>query len=250
MSPAANGRRRTGVTFLPLALLAIATLALVPSATAAGSTSILALQAGYAQATLHLEGTVTGADASSIRAAIDDKHSGGDGDGIVRNDEVNAFLATYRAVFQAKAASGILGGNLTLDGKPPTRADLATLQMRGAEGPVNGTQPIVTVMDLRIALQPANTTTHTLVSRAVASTNPATMTVTAPPGQLLLSTTGLPEDARKSADGQSITFTATGGERTFVFGPPEAAKAPLAGPLPIVAIAAAAVAGRLRQGQK
>ncbi|MFO1533268.1 MAG: hypothetical protein ABR562_06175 [Thermoplasmatota archaeon] len=226
----------------------LATLALLGLA-AAAATGDLVLTSGFTGATLHMEGSRQGAAAAGIRAAIDNRSAGGDGDGLVSHGEMVHFVVTYRFVFEATVEAAVMGGNLTVDGKAPTHVEVSNVTLAGAEGTVTSDRPVTTILDATLAFAAGGGTRHTLASRADQEAGAAQMTVHAPPGYLIESATGLPRDASYDEAHTAVTYR-TGGtdDRTLVFTPipTETTKAAPGG---LLAAAACAIALAMRRVQ-
>ena len=202
-------------------LLFASGLLLLAAPAVSAATGTMEFQPGFATAALHVEGTSAGQAAAGIRAAIDAKDGGGNGDGVVTHGEAVHFVVANRAVFEASITSAFRGSNLTLDGAAPT-VDVGNLTLRDAEGRTDSTAPLATVLDATLRFAPGAGPTHRMVSKAPAG-GTLEMTVRPPAGHRFEAD---PQgNTEVAADGRSASYSG-GGEHILTFTPVVAKTAP------------------------
>jgi len=224
---------------LPATLLLLALA--IPVATA--STATLAFGDGFRTAALHAEAQVDGPESEILRRQMD---LAGDRNGNVSADEARNFLSDAQGFLGGLVARSITGGNLTLDGAPPTTTTVQALVATGAEGSVDSQAPIAVELNLTMLFPAQDAPTHTLA--AVGHPTPGgdlTLTLAAPAGWRVQAGAGMPNvTVTPSADGTSLAFVmpTEGQPLVFTFTPTTTKGGPGLG-VPVVLAMVLAAAG-------
>lgn len=194
---------------------------------AQGSVSVSITFSGLDMATIHSDSPIAGDNATALRQNADRE---GDRDGIVTATEAQAFNVRLRTVTGDKLTEGLKGGFITLDGRVPTTVRLDRLEVTGLAGAVTSAQAMSEVWDVAASFEPATGNDHTLLLKGGqrADAPPVAMTITAPLGYAIASTTGLPADAHLDAANAGVSFTQvpTASDTTVVFSKATAAASP------------------------
>lgn len=200
-----------------LALVATACLLTVPAASAEVTGEAVLDFESPAAADMTVDLTVSGQDAQEARAAIDSDSGfaggGGNGDGEVTQDEVDAFEEFLKSFFNNPEAT--VGSEMTMDGQNASSSNLTEFDIRDATGDVNSTEPLQYHMVMRIDWPVTPGDEHTFVSQGDDDDNAegpedVSLTIRAPDGYTITSTEGVPEGADISDD--QITYDAAEGQ--------------------------------------
>ncbi len=186
------------------ACLLLATLLLIPSATAADVVD-LTFPATLSQMRMTLDGSLNGTDAAGLRDQMDRM---GDHDGQVSQSEADAATTQLRDSV-AEPITRAATGNVTMDGAGPTHAELTEFRIDNATGAIDAPTPIGIHFQVTMDLTPDDGAEHLLVLHGDPSASgPADATrgsVHAPPGWVIQHTSGVP-GAQLSSDQTSLTF--------------------------------------------
>jgi hypothetical protein len=103
--------------------------------------------------------------------------------------------------------TAVSSGNLTLDGRPPVSLVATNVTLSGAEGPVEGQEPIATRLEGTLRWQPGPGPRHVLAFGTEAAANPMQLTILAPAGHVVESAPG----GTRASDGRMAEYSNTQG---------------------------------------
>jgi hypothetical protein len=190
----------------------------IPGALAANSATIDFKSPS--EAVMTLEATISGEQAADMREYMDysgQGGAGGNGDGTVQQNEVDAVETFFKGFFEQDGEDSSPAGSFTIDDKAPSDFELSEFDIRDATGAVSSTSPITMFMEFTIKFDITAGDRHTVRIEAEEgddedNDNPAgdfeieDATLKAPKGYVIESATGLPEGASVSGDKKSIHY--------------------------------------------
>ncbi len=181
-----------------------------------------------------LDGKIDGEDALQLRQGMDtqSQFTSGNGNGQVEQSEVDTFENFFKGFFSDAEDSDLSPtGSFTVDGKGAKGFELVSLDIRDATGPVDSEEPVTIHIEFKSTFDVVAGARHEV--RIVADNetddeeeneefgNIGTISLKAPKGYIIESTTGLPEGAKVSSDKRSISYDglpqSTGEDTVIVF---------------------------------
>ena len=168
-----------------------------------------------------LDGKVSGEEAADMRQMMDtpSDYTQGDGDGQVEQNEVDAIETFFKGIFgEMEDSEATPTGSFTVDGKAPSSFSLVTVDIRDATGSVDSTDALTIHLEFKSMFDVTAGDRHTVRIEADESNESedddssefgdiGTISLKAPKGYIIDSTTGLPAGGSVSGDKKSISFT-------------------------------------------
>lgn len=182
-----------------------------------------------------LDGKIDGEDALQLRQGMDSSQGfSGNDDGTVQQSEVDAFENFFKGFFQDSEDGDVSPtGSFTVDGKGAKGFELISLDIRDATGPADSEDPITIHIEFKSTFDVTAGDRHEVRILAEEDQgdeeesgsdefgNIGTITLKAPKGYIIESTTGLPAGAKVSSDKRSISYDglpeSTGEDTVIVF---------------------------------